>query len=80
MMKELDQSRLTQWIEDSLSNNSNVLAAGYQGKTLLYSENDQKLVIKIPHGRGLIKYLHTRMLRHEANAYQQLKDLDGIHD
>ena len=79
-MKELDQSRLTQWIEDSLSNNSNVLAAGYQGKTLLYSENDQKLVIKIPHGRGLIKYLHTLMLRHEADAYQQLKGMDGIPD
>ena len=78
MIKDLDQSKLKRWIEDSLDNNTNILASGYQGKTLLYSDNDQKLVIKIPHGRGFIKYLHTRMLRHEAHAYQQLKGLDGI--
>ena len=78
MIKDLDQSKLKRWIEDSLDNNTNILASGYQGKTLLYNDNDQKLVIKIPHGRGFIKYLHTRMLRHEAHAYQQLKGLDGI--
>jgi len=78
MIENLDRSKLKQWIEDSLDKNTNILASGYQGKTLLYSKNDQKLVIKIPHGRGLIRYLHTRMLRHEARSYQQLKGLDGI--
>jgi len=78
MLKDLDQSKLKQWIEDSLNNNTNILAAGYQGKTLLYRCNDQSLVIKIPHGRGFIKYLHTRMLQHEARVYQQLKHLKGI--
>ena len=77
MIKGLDQSSLKQWIEDSLSNNTNVLAAGYQGKTLLYSKDDQNLVIKIPHGRGFIKYLHTRMVRHEARVYQQLQNMEG---
>ncbi|MCK5003392.1 MAG: hypothetical protein KAS57_10220 [Gammaproteobacteria bacterium] len=80
MIKDLDQSSLKPWIETSLSNETNILAAGYQGKTLLYSNNDQQLVIKIPHGRGFVKHLHTRMLRHEARAYQQLKGLDGIPD
>ncbi|MDH3342953.1 MAG: hypothetical protein OEM07_04440 [Gammaproteobacteria bacterium] len=78
MIKDLDQSSLNTWIEDSLSNNSNILAEGYQGKTLFYSDNNLKLVIKIPHGRGIIKYLHTRMLHHEARAYQKLKGLKGI--
>lgn len=78
MLKELDQSSLKQWIENSLTSNSNTLAAGYQGKTLLYRNGDQSLAIKIPHGRGLIKYLHTRMLHHEARVYAQLKHLQGI--
>lgn len=78
MLKELDQSSLKQWIEDSLASNSNTLAAGYQGKTLLYRNSDLNLAIKIPHGRGLIKYLHTRMLHHEARAYRRLKHLQGI--
>lgn len=78
MINGLDQSELKQWIEESLSNNTNVLAEGYQGKTLLYNIDETKLVIKVPHGRGLIKYLHTRMLQHEARAYEKLKGLNGI--
>ncbi len=78
MSKSLDQSNLKRWIEDSLNSNSNILAAGYQGKTLHYCKDDQNLAIKIPHGRGFIKYLHTRMIRHEARVYQQLGQLDGI--
>lgn len=78
MLENLDQSRLKQWIEDSLKTGTHILAAGYQGKTLLYNSNEQNLVIKIPHGRGFIKYLHTRMIRHEARVYQRLKHLNGI--
>lgn len=77
MTKELDQSSLKRWIEDSLKNNTNTLAEGYQGKTLLYSDSEKNLVIKIPHGRGPIKHLHTLMLRHEARIYQQLQHLPG---
>ena len=78
MINDLNQSSLKQWVEDSLRTNTNILAEGYQGKTLHYSHNDQNLVIKIPHGRGFIKYLHTRMIRHEARVYQQLQKLEGI--
>ena len=78
MTKDLDHPSLKQWIEDSLKNNTNVLAAGYQGKTLLYNDGNEILVIKIPHGRGFIRHLHTRMLRHEALAYQQLQHMKGI--
>ena len=78
MIKDLDQSALKRWIEDSLNSDTNTLAAGYQGKTLLYRNDDQNIVIKTPHGRGFVKYLHTRMLRHEALAYQKLQHLGGI--
>lgn len=78
MLKELDTQSLKKWIEDSLDSDTNTLASGYQGKTLLYKNGKQDIVIKTPHGRGLIKYLHTRMLRHEAMAYQLLAHMEGI--
>ncbi len=80
MIKDLDQSALKQWIEDSLNNNTNTLAAGYQGKTLRYQNGNLNIVIKTPHGHGFVKYLHARMLRHEARAYQQLQQLKCIPD
>ena len=73
-----DQPGLRQWIEQSLAEDSHILAAGYQGKTLLYQPPGRKLVIKVPHGRGLARWLHTRMLRHEYAVYRRLEGLDGI--
>lgn len=77
MIKGIDESILKKRIEDSLHNDTHVLAAGYQGKTLLFEDNGRHIVIKIPHGRGLAKYIHTLMLRHEYRVYQQLSDFDG---
>lgn len=73
-----DEPRLAQWIEQSIADHSHILAAGYQGKTLLYDDGDNRLVIKVPHGRGLARWLHTRMLRHEREAYRRLEGLDGV--
>lgn len=78
MLNRLDESKLKSWIEDSLANNTHSLATGYQGKTLLYADGDEKFVIKAPHGRGLLKYLHTLMLRHEYKAYQQLNGFEAV--
>jgi len=55
MIKGLNESSLKHWIEDSLHNNTHTLAAGYQGKTLLFEDENNRLVIKIPHGAGLVK-------------------------
>ena len=71
-----EPAALKAWIETSLRDNSHTLAAGYQGKTLEYRDADYHLVIKVPHGRGLVKYLHTLMLRHEHRVYQQLGEFD----
>lgn len=69
----LSETTLLAWIESSLSNGSHQLAAGYQGQTLLYQDDQYKLVIKVPHGRGLARYFHIRMLKHEHAIYQKLK-------
>ena len=77
MISGLNETSLKQWIETSLKNNSNTLAEGYQGKTLLYTDDSQKLVIKVPHGSGLVKYIHTLMLRHEHKVYEALSSFTG---
>jgi predicted Ser/Thr protein kinase len=70
----LSEDTLARWIEDSLVAGTHRLARGYQGQTLLYRDNDRRLVIKVPAGRGLHKSIATRMLRHEARVYTQLAD------
>lgn len=69
----LDEAELIRWVETSLRDQTHILAAGYQGKTLEYRDHGQHLVIKVPHGTGLLKYFHTLMLRHEYKVYQQLE-------
>ena len=76
-MQDLDEAALKQWIEDSLTTNSNILAAGYQGKILHYQDANNDFLIKVPHGRGLARYLHRHMLRHEYEAYLHLGDFAG---
>jgi len=70
----LSQDTLIRWIEDSLAAGTHRLASGYQGQTLLYADDFVRLVIKAPTGRGLMKWISTLMLRHEARAYQHLAD------
>lgn len=70
----LSEDTLARWIEDSLATGQHHLAHGYQGQTLLYRDNDRRLVIKAPAGRGIRKWIATLMLRHEARVYAQLTD------
>jgi len=77
-LNDLSEAELNQWIEKSLAENKNILAAGYQGQTLIYNTDDHQLVIKVPHGRGLIKRFHIAMLKHEHAVYKQLTGFEGI--
>ena len=77
-MQRPDEAALKQWIEDSLATRSNILAAGYQGETLLYEDQDRRYVIKVPHGKGLVRAFHRHMLRHEYAVYQQLAGFVGV--
>jgi len=77
MLRDLDglsEDTLARWTEDSLATGTHRLAQGYQGLTLLYRDNDRRLVIKAPAGRGIRKWIATLMLRHEARVYEQLTD------
>ena len=76
-LEGLSESALKDWIETSLKENTHVLAAGYQGQTLKYQDANHSLVIKIPHGRGLIRLFHIRMLKHEFDVYQKLLGFEG---
>ncbi|MCW9012473.1 MAG: hypothetical protein OQL06_01725 [Gammaproteobacteria bacterium] len=76
-LQGLDETKLKGWIESSLEQNTHILAAGYQGKTLKYEDANHQLVIKIPHGSGLIKRFHIRMLKHEYDVYQKLSGFKG---
>ena len=76
-MENLDEAALKQWIDESLATGANVLAAGYQGQTLVYEDEHNHFVIKTPHGEGLARWFNKKMLRHEYAVYQQLGDFDG---
>lgn len=70
----LSEDALARWTEDSLATGQHRLAHGYQGQTLLYQDKHRRLVIKVPAGRGIHKWIATLMLRHEARVYAQLTD------
>ena len=74
---DLSEAGLKQWIEQSLAEHKNILAAGYQGQTLIYKTDHHQLVIKVPHGRGLIKRFHISMLKHEYAVYKKLTGFNG---
>jgi serine/threonine protein kinase len=76
-MQKLDEAALNQWIEESIATGANTLAAGYQGQTLYYENENSRYVIKVPHGKGLARRFHRRMLRHEYEVYRKLGDFDG---
>jgi len=78
VLSESDKTRLKQWIETSLASNSNSLASGYQGQALIYRDNEKSLVIKVPHGRGLIRWFHVRMLHHEYAVYKKLENFESV--
>lgn len=75
-LEGITEAGLKRWIESSLAEGSNILAQGYQGQTLVYKQSSPHLVIKVPHGRGLIRRLHISMLRHEYAVYRQLEGLE----
>jgi len=78
MFDDLSEADLKLWIENSLKENSHKLAAGYQGQTLKYDSPQHQLVIKVPHGKGLLKKLNVSLLKHEYRAYQRLTGFDAI--
>lgn len=81
MLKNLDfisESDLTQWVRDHLNSDEYALSSGYQGKTLLFNELNNKLVIKAPLGNFLTRRINLALLRHEYRIYQKLQGIEAI--
>lgn len=81
MLQGLDfisESELANWVDTHLDSEVFALSAGYQGKTLLYSENGHNLVIKVPLGNLLTRPVNLALLRHEYRVYQQLQGMQAV--
>jgi len=81
MLENLDfisESELNHWIREHLNSSENALSAGYQGKTLLFNEQNHKLVIKAPLGNFLTRPINRALLRHEYRIYQKLQGMDAV--
>ena len=78
VLSESDKANLKAWIRSSLASSTNSLAAGVQGQTLIYRDAEKSLVIKVPHGRGLLRWFRVRMLQHEYAAYKKLGRLSMV--
>jgi len=81
MLQGLDfisESELADWVNKHLDSEAVALSSGYQGKTLLYSENNHKLVIKVPLGNFIFRPVNLALLRHEYQIYQQLQGMQAV--
>ncbi len=74
----ISENELAEWVESHLQTDEHALAAGYQGKTLLYQENGHKLVIKVALGNFLSRSINLALLRHEYLVYQKLQGMDTV--
>ncbi len=81
MLQNLDfmsENDLLHWVREHLDSDVNALAAGYQGKTLLFNESGHKLVIKVPLGNFLTRPINLALLRHEYRIYQKLQGMQEV--
>lgn len=74
---EMGEDDLVRWIEHSIATSRHILAQGYQGQVYLYQTADHGYVIKVSSGRGVLRWLRTRMLRREHRVYERLRGFAG---
>lgn len=74
---DISEDELVRWIERSIAEADNILAQGYQGRVYLYQDAHHRFVIKAATGRGLLRWLRSRMLRREYRVYGRLAGLRG---
>jgi len=74
----INDGELLRWIETSIKTGSNILSHGYQGHIYLYEDENRRLIIKAPMGRGAGRFIRRIMLRNEFRVYSKLSAVDGI--
>ena len=50
----------------------------YQGAVFFYECDGQRLAVKAPRGRGLVRWLSQWMIRREFRIYQRLEGMQGV--
>jgi len=76
-LNTVTDEQLIHWVKNRVVGRDDILASGYQGHVYFYNENGQRLVIKVASGRGPLRWLRSRMLRHEFNVYRRIAELRG---
>jgi predicted Ser/Thr protein kinase len=74
----VDLAALLPSIEAAVDAGSTRLNAGYQGAVHLLEVGGRHLIVKAATGRGPLRYLRERLLRHEYRAYARLDGVSGI--
>ncbi len=76
---DLTESELLRWVQESVRTRSNIVGRGYQGHVFLYDNaKGQRLIIKVPMGWALTRFLNRAMLRNEHRAYTKLSGFRGV--
>ena len=81
MLQNLDfisESELTDWVITHLDSGVKVLSSGYQGKTLLFQQDQHQLVIKAPLGNFITRPINLALLRHEYRIYEHLSGMESV--
>ena len=74
----INEGELLRWIETSVKTGSNIISHGYQGHIYLYEDEGRRLIIKVPMGWGVGRFIRRIMLRNEFRVYSKLSAVDGI--
>jgi serine/threonine protein kinase len=77
-METITESELLAWIGTSVRDGRNILSRGYQGHVYLYQDKGHRLIIKVPMGWGLGRWIRLLMLRNEYRVYSKLSGMKGI--
>lgn len=81
MLEGLDketETRLSQWLNESIKTGNNQLGEGYQGSLYLYRDSEPHLIIKVAKGNFITRRVHEFMLHKERNVYRKMQGLKGI--
>lgn len=74
----INEGELLRWIETSVKTESNIISHGYQGHIYLYEDESRRLIIKVPMGWGIGRFIRRIMLRNEFRVYSKLSAVNGI--
>jgi hypothetical protein len=66
------------WIEGELAGGRSEVIRSHQGTLHLLRHAEPPLIVKVPGGRGPVRWLRTAMLRREHRAYRRLDGVAGI--